>query len=276
MRESIQTERLLSIQDLSLRNRVDAIIEHLSPRSDSTILDCGCGDGFYGKLLASGYGSRVIGLELDRICLERAKDNTSKVNENVDLVCGDAVHLPFKSSVFRKCLMSEVLEHVNNDQTALEELKRVMTDDAVAVITVPNQDYPFMWDPPNWIREHMGLGHFSSWSQVVGGIWFGHLRLYTVQELMMRIKIGGFSISRIEKLTGITLPFTHNLMTLFKRLIDVAGLLRDSPSGFGRFTPGRLNGILMVPSTLQNILWRVDRRRRLTRSVNIAAVVRPD
>jgi SAM-dependent methyltransferase len=276
MPEFIEMERLLSIQDLSLRNRVETITQHLSPNSESTILDCGCGDGYYEKVLASSYGSRVVGLELDRISLRRAKVNTSSLGENVDLVCGDAMHLPFKSSVFKKCLMSEVLEHVTDDQTALEELKRVMTDDAVAVITVPNHDYPFMWDPPNWIREHMGLGHFSPWSQVVGGIWFGHLRLYTVQELVGRIKLSGFSIGRIEKLTGKAFPFSHNLMTFFKRLVDVSGLTRDAPSGFGRFTPERLHGFLMIPSGIQNILWRVDRGRKLTRSVNIVAVVRPD
>ena len=275
MKESVEMATLLSIQDLSLRNRVDTIIRNLSPNPESTIFDCGCGDGFYEKVLATGYGSRVVGLELDLISLTRAKANTSNVTDNIDLVCGDAMHLPFRNSVFRKCLMTEVLEHLTNDQTALEELKRVMTDDAVAVITVPNHNYPFMWDPPNWIREHIGLGHFSAGSQVVGGIWFGHIRLYTVQEFVERIRLSGFSMSMIEKLTGTCLPFTHDLMALFLKVADTSGLTRDLPRGFGRFTPVRSRGVLTVLSHLQDTLWRVDRRRRLTRSVNLVAVVRP-
>jgi ubiquinone/menaquinone biosynthesis C-methylase UbiE len=48
-----------------------------------------------------------------------------------------ATSLPFESRSFRYILCSEVLEHLEDDDAAVAEIARVMTDDGTAVITVP-------------------------------------------------------------------------------------------------------------------------------------------
>jgi len=48
-----------------------------------------------------------------------------------------AVALPFKAGVFRFILCSEVIEHLENDDAAVQELARVLSKDGRAVITVP-------------------------------------------------------------------------------------------------------------------------------------------
>jgi SAM-dependent methyltransferase len=48
-----------------------------------------------------------------------------------------ATKLPFESGSFRYILCSEVLEHLEDDEAAVAEIARVLSDDGTAVITVP-------------------------------------------------------------------------------------------------------------------------------------------
>ena len=48
-----------------------------------------------------------------------------------------ATSLPFKSGVFRFVLCSEVLEHLDDDDAAVREIARVLSEEGRAVITVP-------------------------------------------------------------------------------------------------------------------------------------------
>ena len=52
-------------------------------------------------------------------------------------VVAQATALPFKEGVFRFVLCSEVLEHLEDDEAAVQELARVLVSEGRAVVTVP-------------------------------------------------------------------------------------------------------------------------------------------
>lgn len=64
-------------------------------------------------------------------------------------VCCDAHHLPFKNSVFTQIIAICILEHLENPIQALREVKRVLNEEGVAKIVVPN-----LWE---WRRILTGI-----------------------------------------------------------------------------------------------------------------------
>ena len=97
-------------------------------------LDLGCGKGPYTHLLKN-----VIGIDISREAL-REYDR--------DKVQGSVEHLPFKDAVFDGILGSEILEHVEDDQT-VKEAFRVLKPGGMFVLSVPN-GLRKEWHLPSW------------------------------------------------------------------------------------------------------------------------------
>ena len=51
---------------------------------------------------------------------------------------GDAHHLPFKENIFRKVVLYEVLEHLNDASEVLTEINRVLRKNGILEFSVPN------------------------------------------------------------------------------------------------------------------------------------------
>ena len=106
----------------------------------------------------------------------------------------------------------------------------------VLMLTVPNHNYPFLWDPINWILERGFKTHIKSgfWA----GIWNQHLRLYYLEELRKIVKKAGFRVEKLECLTHYCLPFNHHLLNLGARIL-VGGILPKSASkSISKFSKG--------------------------------------
>lgn len=94
------------------------------------ILDLGCGKKPYLQLFKE---ARCIGLELPKMGFAE--------------VYGTALFLPFKDGVFDLVLCTQVLEHINEPEAALNEIFRVLKTGGYLIMTVP-----FIWgihDEPN-------------------------------------------------------------------------------------------------------------------------------
>ena len=59
------------------------------------------------------------------------------LNMQATTLNADILKLPFKDSIFDFVFASHVLEHVKDDHTALSEIRRVLTDQGVAILPVP-------------------------------------------------------------------------------------------------------------------------------------------
>lgn len=211
-------EKLLkNTGDMALKRRARMIIEGLDIRDGDRIIDIGCGDGYYLYLL-SNLGAKIslTGVDSDKRALESAKKNLK--GKKVRLIYGDLMSkLPFANSTFDKAVMSEVVEHLPDDVKGLEEVRRILKKSGTFVLTVPNHNYPFLWDPVNWTLEKLFNTHIKSgfWA----GIWNQHLRLYTPREIRKAALKAGFRVNRVEPLTYWSLPFNHYLLNFGARIL---------------------------------------------------------
>ena len=123
---------------------------------------------------------------------------------------GDIGHLPYCEGFFDKVLLSEVLEHLEDDLLALREVWHVLRPGGTLVVTVPYADYPFFYDPINWICDR--LLHHPIRTGPLAGAWMDHRRLYRREDLLGLVRRAGFVVLDCQMLTSSCFPFTHNLV----------------------------------------------------------------
>lgn len=102
------------------------------------ILDSGCGDGVNLQLLgewAATLSPPGVVVGLDRWTSRLGKATTA----GSQLVQGDVLCLPLRTGSVSAVLISHVLEHIADPETALREILRVCEPGALVVIAVPNE-----------------------------------------------------------------------------------------------------------------------------------------
>ena len=116
------------------------LLDLLKPRQGETILDVGCGTGIF-TLDMLAYGPRMVGLEISRPMLMRARQKTKE--HPFHALCGDMEFLPFADEVFDKTVSMTALEFVEDAQTAVREMFRVTKKGGTIVVTTLNSLSPW-------------------------------------------------------------------------------------------------------------------------------------
>ncbi len=209
-------ENLLSnVGDMSLKRRARRIIEEINPQHGDKILDLGCGTGYYLFLLSNlPVKLNLTGLDNDKKALDEAK---TSLDGKIKFIIGDSHKLPFKKNFFDKIVASEVLEHLKDDEGSLKAIYRVLKPNGVFVISTPSINYPFFWDPLNWILQHIFTTHIRN--GFFSGFWFGHFRLYDKKVLKKKFEKAKFNVEICQELTYWCLPFNHYLVNVIARLL---------------------------------------------------------
>ncbi|HEX2907144.1 MAG TPA: methyltransferase domain-containing protein [Phototrophicaceae bacterium] len=195
--------------DMAFKKRVQTIFEWIQPRDEAVILDCACGRGFYLNMLRYVSQCQLVGLELDWQVIQKARRNVGQL-PNLLLTNANIYALPYPDKHFDGVILSEILEHVDRDVDGLREVYRVLKPGGVVAITVPNANYPFLWDPINKTLETLFKTHIAHGP--LAGIWANHLRLYTPEQLRDSVLAAGFTIEEERSFTHYSFPFIHNLV----------------------------------------------------------------
>src|SRR3546814_8359780 len=93
-----------------------------------------------------------------------------------DIKEGDALQLPFADGEFDRIVAAEILEHINEDVRAIEELVRVLRPGGSLAISVPR-----------WLPEVINWKLSSDYHNAEGG----HIRIYTDHELIDKVTKAG-------------------------------------------------------------------------------------
>lgn len=208
--------------DMAFKRRVQTIFEWVNPQDGDLILDMPCGRGFYLNMFRYVSKCRLIGGDLDWDVLLKAQKNVEGLPD-IHLNHASIYALPYADNTFDAVILSEILEHLDDDMAGLREAYRVLKPNGVVVITVPNADYPFLWDPINRTLQHLFKTHIRK--GILAGIWANHVRLYTREELRQNTACAGFIIEEERAFTHHSFPFIHNLVYGIGKPLLEAGAL---------------------------------------------------
>ena len=152
-------------------------------------LDAGCGNGRHSWEVCNKNHSQIIAFDIDTVCVKKNKYMLDSLREqkgiegNYHLLIANVTKLPFKDGAFNKIICSEVLEHIPEDKSAVEELIRVLNKDGAIGISVPHY-----------------LAESICWklSKDYYGFPGGHIRKYKTRELLDLVKGAGLSVYTIR------------------------------------------------------------------------------
>ena len=129
-------------------------VSHLISQSEpNMLLDIGCGSGV---LLSVSKAKLKIGLDFSFDSLRDAK----LLNSNLELICGDATHLPFRDNFFSDILSIHLLVELKRYDAdwkkALNELKRVASNKSKIILAGNNRaSKHFKNDPPALNKKYL-------------------------------------------------------------------------------------------------------------------------
>ncbi|GAC53867.1 class I SAM-dependent methyltransferase [Gordonia amicalis] len=105
---------------------------------------------------------------------------------------GDALRLPYADNSFDVVLMSEILEHIPSDESAISEMVRVLKPGGVAAVTVPRY-----WP------EKVCWALSDEYHEVEGG----HVRIYKASELAGKLRTAGLEVTGTDHAHALHAPY---------------------------------------------------------------------
>jgi SAM-dependent methyltransferase len=145
------------------------------------LLDIGCGDRpYYSR--AKRYADSYTGADYS---------GTPHLNDHIDIFC-DAYHISMKDMSFDCVLCTEVLEHLEEPSTAIQEAYRLLKKGGYALYTVPFS-WPIHEEPRDFYR-------------------------YTKYGIKYLFEKNGFEIVEINALDGFAVKIIQSVVYVMQRL----------------------------------------------------------
>jgi SAM-dependent methyltransferase len=192
-------------------------------RAGDRVLDLGCGGGRH-AFEVYRRGADVVAFDLDPGELAPVTSMFGGMlaagevspQAGAGAVSGDATSMPFGDGTFDRVIAAEVLEHILDDQAAMNELARVLRPGGLAAITVPA-----------FLPERICWALSPEYYDTPGG----HVRIYTRAELEAKLARAGLTALWHHHAHGLHSPYwwlkcavgvhddKHRLATAYHRLL---------------------------------------------------------
>ena len=155
------------------------------PEDATTILDVGCGEGYFGYQLKKLLGAEVWGVELNRTSAVSAQEKLDNV------LIGDVVTVIDKipGSYFDCVIFNDILEHLVDPVTILIEIRKKLARAGLVVSSIPNVRYfdhvrRFLLKK-EWTYEDSGILDRT------------HLRFFTKKSVVEMFQTAGYEVLKI-------------------------------------------------------------------------------
>lgn len=162
-------------------------------KSDSKVLDIGCGAGTLCLYLASK-GNEVLGIDISKKAVDSANDGADKLRlKNVRF---EVINFPNKApqGKYDFIIFTEVVEHLKDEEKALRIINKLLNRNGILFISTPSENAPLY-----------RVGYAKKFDKEVG-----HLRRYNSERLTDLLTDTGFKIDYINKNEG----FIRNFLFL--------------------------------------------------------------
>jgi 2-polyprenyl-3-methyl-5-hydroxy-6-metoxy-1,4-benzoquinol methylase len=107
------------------------------------VLDIGCGEG-YGSAMLSRSAPEVVGVDYSPAAISHARQ--AYQGQNLRFESGDARQLTFSSGAFDAVTCFEVIEHIEDDESLLASVARVLRPGGWLILSTPNALVDVLFD----------------------------------------------------------------------------------------------------------------------------------
>jgi len=221
------------------RTVLDGVIAGLELPAPARVLDAGCGSG-RNMIELSRLGS-VTGVELSETSVALARQR-----EAGEVISGSVLEMPFPDDSFDLAVSLDVIEHLEDDLTALRELRRTVAPGGALLVTVPA--YQWLWS------GHDEINH--------------HHRRYTRRSLQRVAEQAGWTQVRTTYFNSLLLP-----VAILLRVLDRVNRAKTTESSLDLWIPpAPVNWLLERPLALEAAL--IDHGGRIPAGLSLLAVFR--
>lgn len=218
---------------------LDGVIAGLELPNPARVLDAGCGSG-RNMIELSRLGS-VTGVELSDTSVELARQRNAG-----EVIAGSVLEMPFADDSFDLAVSLDVIEHLEDDLTALHELRRTVVQGGALLVTVPA--YQWLWS------GHDEINH--------------HHRRYTRRTLQCVAEQAGWTQVRTTYFNSLLLP-----IAIMLRVLDRINRAKTTETSLDLWIPpAPVNWLLERPLALEAAL--IGRGGRIPAGLSLLAVFR--
>jgi SAM-dependent methyltransferase len=220
------------------RTVLEGVIAGLGLPTGARILDAGCGSG-RNMLELVRFGT-VTGVELSQTSVDLARERGMG-----EVVAGSVLEMPFADDSFDLAVSLDVIEHLEDDLTALREIRRTVAPGGALLVTVPA--YQWLWS------GHDEINH--------------HHRRYTRRSLQSVAERAGWSQLRTTYFNSLLLP-----VAIFLRVLDRVNTKTTESSLDLWVPPEPINWLLERPLAFEAAL--IAHGGRIPAGLSLLAVFR--
>lgn len=169
------------LQKLWHNSKIKLAKKLLSKIQFKNCLDIGCASGFMLSEVAKAFpDANYTGVDI----YDKAVEHARNTYPNINFKLASAEKLPFKDSTFDLILFYETIEHVENPEKCLREIRRVLKKNGTLILTM---------DSGSWLFRIV----WFIWENTKGRIWKGaHLHPFHHRELERIVKKARFRVRR--------------------------------------------------------------------------------
>jgi SAM-dependent methyltransferase len=168
----------------------------ISLKEGMRVLDAGCGGGRHLCEAFRSQGVQAAGIDLNMDDLRKTRGFLSLMDRERAggwlVARADVTRLPFLDGCFDAVVCSEVLEHIDDNRTAVAELLRVLKPRGDLIVTVPR-----------FLPERICWALSKAYHREPGG----HVRIYKKEELLTLFEGAGAKCWRIRYRHGLHSPY---------------------------------------------------------------------
>ncbi len=194
----------------------DLLLALLTPRLESTVLDCGCGTGILLPSLENR-SKTIIGLDLSAENLQEARH----VIRRAGLVVGDIARLPLKSCSFDHVVCRAALYRLADVRPAFRSLFETLRDGGDLVITEPISDSSVVRFVQIALKRRATRTHASGeWIQMAEAAGFRTERWFPLGYLALPL-LGYPEGTHVMRFSPVQMPLARLLLWLDQRMARI-------------------------------------------------------
>ncbi|MEK7498051.1 MAG: class I SAM-dependent methyltransferase, partial [Patescibacteria group bacterium] len=211
-------KRLINKHDFTYFNLLQVAVSYLPEAK--RILDIGCGVGTVSYYFGS-MGKKVVGIDISKTAIELAKLNAKSLNVDKN-VKFKVIDFPDQNATgkFDLVLLSEVLEHLRDDNLAVKKIYRLLRPKGLVIASSPSKNAPLF-----------RAGLLRKFDKEVG-----HLRRYNEAGFKKLFKDSNFKILETRKTEGIIRNTLFTNVILGKSIRFIRWFLSDFINFVDRLT----------------------------------------